>query len=165
MRSVAAAILLCITLPCSMLLLSSCSSESSGESSGTDSHLPTMLVNLPNGRSIRAEIASTQADQERGLMFRSSLAPDRGMLFVFDRSGLYPFWMYHTLIPLDIVWMDSAHNIVFISANTPACPSENSKDCPNYGSKDLSHLSQYVLELAGGQAAANSLKVGDKLRF
>ena len=121
-----------------------------------------MLLTLPNGRAIRAEIATNPADQEHGLMFRSSLPPDRGMLFVFRQSGRYPFWMYHTLIPLDIVWMDTSRRVVFISAGTPPCPSEKTQDCPNYGGGEES---QYVLELAAGQAAANGLKSGDRLQF
>ena len=150
-------------LLCAACLAISCSpSRPSEAAADSESRLPTMLLTLPNGKTIRAEIATNPADQEHGLMFRSSLPPDRGMLFVFRQSGRYPFWMYHTLIPLDIVWMDTSRRVVFISAGTPPCPSEKTQDCPNYGGGEES---QYVLELAAGQAAANGLKSGDRLQF
>jgi uncharacterized membrane protein (UPF0127 family) len=150
-------------LLCTFCLAMSCSGSRPSEASAeSDSRLPTMLVTLPGGKAIRAEIATNAADQEHGLMFRTTLPPNRGMLFVFPQSGRYPFWMYHTLIPLDIVWMDASRKVVFVSANTPPCQSEKTQDCPNYGGGEVS---QYVLEMAAGQAAANGLKPGDRLQF
>ncbi len=146
-----------------LVSLAACSSsptEGKGDEGGTQ--LATMPVTLPNGKTIRAELATDPASQERGLMYRTSLAPDRGMLFVFGEAGNYPFWMYHTLIPLDIIWMDSNRTVVYISADTPPCRSEKAEECPNYGGGERA---QFVLELAAGQAAANGLKTGDRLRF
>ena len=70
--------------------------------------------------------------------------------------------MFQTLIPLDIIWMDPEGVIVEISADTPPCGSTNPADCPDYGG---SVKSQSVLEMAGGQAVAHRLKVGDRIRF
>ena len=70
--------------------------------------------------------------------------------------------MFQTLIPLDIIWMDQQGVVVEISADTPPCGSTNANDCPNYGGEAAS---QYVLELAAGQAAAHRLKVGDRITF
>jgi hypothetical protein len=122
----------------------------------------TVPITLPDGEVIRAELASTPAEQARGLMFRRELAPGRGMIFHFPDSRPRPFWMYQTLIPLDIVWMNEQGVIVEISADTPPCGSTDSGDCPNYGG---TIASQYVLELAAGQAAAHQLKVGGRIRF
>jgi len=119
-------------------------------------------VTLPDGVVIRAEVVSTVEDQQRGLMFRRALAPDRGMLFNFTSYEERPFWMFQTLIPLDIIWMNPQGVIVEISADTPPCASTNPADCPNYGG---SVKSQSVLEVAGGQAAAHGLKVGNRIRF
>lgn len=127
-----------------------------------ETRLPTVPVTLPNGRQIRAEVATDPADQARGLMFRTRLDPDQGMLFVFPEPGRHPFWMYQTLIPLDIVWMDADHRIVFVSAGTPPCPPESGQNCPNYGGQQPA---QYVLELPAGAAAAQGLKPGDRLAF
>jgi hypothetical protein len=119
------------------------------------------IVTLPNGREVRAESMLTPADTQRGMMFRSSLAPDRGMLFFHTRPAKVKYWMFQCLIPLDIVWMDGDRRIVEISANTPPCPA-GVQQCPTYGGH---YNSLYVLELAGGMAAKYGLKVGDTLRF
>ena len=117
-------------------------------------------VRLPNGRMILAELAITGAEQQRGLMQRPALDPDRGMLFLYDRPQSLSFWMYRTLIPLDILWTDQNRRVLFISANTPPCRSEDSRQCPTYGPREAA---QYVLELAAGVAADQGLRVGDRL--
>jgi len=117
-------------------------------------------VRLPDGRSILAELALTGPEQQRGLMQRTELAADRGMLFPFDRPQPLTFWMFGTLIPLDILWMDSGRRIVFISANTPPCRSPDSSMCPVYGPRDPT---QFVLELGAGEAARLGLRLGDRL--
>lgn len=122
--------------------------------------LPSSPVLLPNGRRILAELAVTSAEQERGLMQRASLAPDRGMLFLFNQPDYLEFWMYQTLIPLDILWLDQNRRIVFIAANTPPCASANSANCPTYGGRQLA---QYVLEIGAGRAAQYGLQTGDQL--
>jgi hypothetical protein len=123
--------------------------------------LQTRIVTFPNGQEVRAESLLTPTDTQRGMMFRKSLAPDRGMLFFHTRPGKVKYWMFQCLIPLDIVWMDGDRRIVEISANTPPCPA-GVQQCPTYGGH---YESLYVLELAGGMAAKYHLKVGDTLRF
>jgi uncharacterized membrane protein (UPF0127 family) len=142
-----------------MGLLAGCSG---GGSSTGSSAAATVPVTLPDGTVIRAEIAGTPQEHARGLMFRSSLPPDRGMIFNFPDVDRRPFWMFQTLIPLDIIWMDPEGAIVEISADTPPCESRQAADCRNYGG---AAPSQYVLELAAGQAAAHGLKVGDRILF
>jgi hypothetical protein len=107
---------------------------------------------------IEAEIATTEADHQRGLMHRTQLAADRGMLFFFPSPGLHGFWMSETLIPLDIVWLDADRRIVSISRDAQPCPSGVS--CPIYSP---SAPAQFVLELAAGEAARRNLQVGDQL--
>jgi len=121
----------------------------------------TRVVTLPNGRQIRAEVVTHPSDMARGMMFRDSLAPDRGMLFIHGSPGLYTYWMYQVRIPLDILWLDSDGRIVEISANTPPCRT-NASGCPSYGGHQEA---LYVLELAGGVAAKHGLRVGDRLTF
>ncbi len=121
----------------------------------------TRVVTLPGGQKIRAEVMMHPTDMIRGMMFRDSLAPDRGMLFIHAEPGFFPYWMYQVKIPLDIIWLDSSRAIVEISANTPPCRSE-AKDCPNYGGRQRA---QYVLELAGGMADKYGLRAGDRIMF
>ena len=116
-------------------------------------------VILPNGSMIRVEIAADDDTRAQGLMYRESVAEDRGMLFLFRDSAMRPFWMKNTLVPLDIIWIDDGFRIVDISAQTPPCRTD---PCPSYPPKGQS---RFVLELAGGQAAARGLKIGDTVQF
>lgn len=118
-------------------------------------------LTLPGGQVIRVETMMDPKDMLRGLMFRTSLASDRGMLFVHMRPGLFGYWMYRTYIPLDIIWMDSSKHIVEMVANAPPCKTEASK-CPHFGG---TQPAQYVLELAGGMAQKYGLRVGDEVSF
>jgi hypothetical protein len=123
--------------------------------------LQSTIVTLPGGQKIRAERMVLTADLARGMMFRDSLAPDRGMLFFHQKEGAYSYWMYQTRIPLDIVWMDRFRRIVEVFPNAPPCPTAASQ-CAHYGG---TRPAQYVLELAGGMAARYGLKIGDILEF
>jgi uncharacterized membrane protein (UPF0127 family) len=119
-------------------------------------------VTFPNGKTVAAETMLREIDQARGMMFRESLAKDRGMLFVHPTEANYAYWMYQCRIPLDIIWMSHERRIVEISANTPPCPSKSAKQCPTFGGHEKA---RYVLELAGGGAAMYGLKLGDTLSF
>ena len=105
------------------------------------------------------EVVSAPEERARGLMFRESLAPDAGMLFVFEQEGVYPFWMKNTLIPLDIIWINAGREIVSISEETPPCEAD---PCPWY---NPGAAARYVLEISGGEAGARGLAVGDKAAF
>ena len=147
---------------CISLLLAGLLACQPASDSGTYSGSPGAPIGLPDGTTIQAELAVTDEQVARGLMFRTQLAADGGMLFVF--TGVQPrsFYMFQTLIALDIIWIDAGRRIVYISRDTPPCPSRNPSQCPTYGEGTPA---QYVLELAGGQATAHGLKVGDRLTF
>ncbi len=118
-----------------------------------------LKVFFPNGSAVAVEIAATEDERARGLMFRDRLPVDQGMLFVFEEEGVRAFWMKNTLIPLDMLWLDPGRRIVHIAKMVPPCVAD---PCPSYG-PGLPAL--FVLELAGGQADARGLKVGDRLDF
>lgn len=97
------------------------------------------------------EVAATPEQQERGLMFRKSLAGDRGMIFPYDPPADVSFWMKNTLIPLDIVFIRSDGTIVRIT---------------HAKALDLTALPAgepvaAVLEIRGGRAAELGIKEGD----
>ena len=139
------------------LALSSCT----GEKTVSIDDYNTRLVKLPRGQKVRVEVMGDPRDMARGMMFRDSLASDRGMLFLHREPGEYPYWMHDVRIPLDIVWMDPERRVVEIAPDSPPCKTESSL-CPTYGGH---HRAQYVLELAGGMAARYAIKFGDTLEF
>ena len=116
-------------------------------------------VSLPSGAVYGLELARTPEEQAQGLMFRESLPEKTGMLFLFGDKGVHRFWMKNTMIPLDMVWMDSEGKVLFVSADTPACKAD---PCPSYGPESPAAS---VLEIAGGKAAKEKITVGSVLRF
>ena len=116
-------------------------------------------IYLPNGKSVTAELAATDEERQRGLMFREKLLPDQGMLFVFEEEGLYSFWMKNTLISLDMLWINKDRRIVHIARNVPPCKED---PCPSYSPE---RPGLYVLELAAGAADRLGLKLFDRLEF
>ncbi|MEO6040900.1 MAG: DUF192 domain-containing protein [Croceibacterium sp.] len=102
------------------------------------------------------ELARTAAEQQRGMMFRRSLAPDRGMLFPFAAPEEATFWMENTLIPLDLLFIRADGSIANIAAN--AKPMDRSL-LPSEG------MVSAVLELAGGRAAQLGIRPGDRVEW
>jgi len=133
-----------------------------GEKATTLDEFNTIPVTLPDGTVIRAEVASKPFELTKGLMFRPSLAADHGMLFLQQRPGSYPTWMYQTKIPLDIIWMDPQHRVVEIAANTPPCPNKSAKECATYGGKVAS---QSMLEINAGLAAKHGVVEGARISY
>jgi uncharacterized protein len=119
------------------------------------------LVMLPDGSTVRVELATTEKEREYGLMGRTSLPEGRGMLFVHDDVAPHAYWMYHCKIGLDIVWMDADRRIVEMSPNTPPCTGK-ANTCGNYGGQEPS---KYVLELPVGDIAKHRLAVGETIGF
>jgi uncharacterized membrane protein (UPF0127 family) len=119
------------------------------------------LVMLPDGSTVHVELAKTEAERQFGLMERTSLPHGRGMLFIHDQPGQYPYWMYDCKIGLDIIWMDQSHRIAEMSPNTPPCKGK-STTCPNFGGRETS---VYVLELPVGSIKGHQLAVGQVVNF
>ncbi len=102
-----------------------------------------------------AEVSKTPLELARGLMFKKSLEQDKGMLFIFDKEGIHPFWMKNTLIPLDIIWMDKDSRVVFIEKSAQPCRQQN---CPTI---NPGVNAKYVLEVNAGTCAKIGIDVGD----
>ncbi|MCX6721733.1 MAG: DUF192 domain-containing protein [Candidatus Staskawiczbacteria bacterium] len=100
------------------------------------------------------ELAITKAQRQKGLMYRNELNKDKGMLFVFNKEGIYPFWMKNTLIPLDMIWIDSSNKVVFVSQNVQPC---KNLICPSVMPIGPA---KYVLELNAGICDEIGLKAG-----
>lgn len=116
-------------------------------------------IYVPDGRAITAELAVTDEERARGLMFRETIAPDYGMLFCFTEEDFHAFWMKNTLIFLDMIWLDKDRRIVHITRNVPPCKED---PCPSYAPD---RAGSYVLELGRGGADLYQLKLFDRLDF
>jgi uncharacterized protein len=104
----------------------------------------------------RVEVALTPEEHARGLMYRTHLAADTGMIFVFDEPSVQRFWMKNTLIPLDMVFIGADRHVVGVVQNAaPETETERKVDAP----------SQYVLEIAGGLAAELGIHPGEAVDF
>ena len=114
-----------------------------------------LTVTGPGGsHHFTVEVARTAADQERGLMYRRNLAPNRGMIFPLPRAEQATFWMKNTLIPLDLVFIRSDGSIANVAAN--ARPMDESLISSE-------GMVTEVLELAGGRAAQLGIVAGDRV--
>ena len=131
-----------------------------GESDGLNA-LNSREVRLPDDKVILAETAVRPEELAKGLMYRESLAANRGMLFFHTSESFNPYWMKNCKIALDMIWMDQGRHIVEIAANVPPCPPE-AENCPSYGGHERA---MYVLELGAGQAAKHGLKKGQIIDF
>lgn len=121
------------------------------------------LISTPGEQAtpINIEIARSTGERSRGLMDRETLAPDAGMLFVYneERNADHSFWMYQTLIPLDIAYLDQKGTIRAIRQMQP-CPSDLGRDCPTYEAGVPFHL---ALEMNQGYFQSRGFEVGDRL--
>ena len=116
-------------------------------------------VILPNGKAVTAELAVTDSERAKGLMFREKINPDQGMLFVFEDEEQHSFWMKNMVIAIDILWLNKEKQIVHIEERVPPCKED---PCPTYASKIPA---KYVLELKAGSIKNNGLKRFDRLNF
>src|SRR5918992_2870968 len=103
------------------------------------------------------EVPDDSEESMRGLMFRIHLPWNAGMLFPYSNEEPRTFWMKNTLIPLDMIFVDSSSKIVEIKENVPPCEQE---ECPTYPSVEPA---QYVLEVNAGFVQEKGVKVGDRL--
>lgn len=100
------------------------------------------------------EVVDTPESRQIGLMYREELSLDEGMFFVFENEGNYPFWMKNTLIPLDMIWIDSSGKIVDIKEADP-CEAD---PCPVFYHTGSA---KYVLEINKGLSAELGIEIGE----
>ncbi len=118
--------------------------------------LPLAISGHGKVHHFRVELADTPAKQARGLMYRTGLDRDGGMIFPFPFPRDAAFWMRNTLIPLDIIFIRADGTIARIAAN--AVP--ESLDLIEAGEPVSA-----VLEIAGGGAAARGIVAGDHVSW
>lgn len=137
MRAIFTALALGLAVP-----LAGCAGDpGEAESAAT---VPVTVTMAGKAHVFNVEVARTDAEQDRGLMFRTSLPADGGMLFPFAKPRIGSFWMKNTLIPLDMIFIRADGSIDRIAENTIPESLE-----PVVSGGEVSA----VLELAGGTAA------------
>jgi uncharacterized protein len=114
--------------------------------------LPTVELRI-KGHRVLAEVAATEQSRTTGLMYRFSLKPDSGMLFVFGTPQPLAFWMKNTYVPLSIAFIDADGRIVNIEDMAPQTEA-------THGSRGLA---RYALEMKKGWFGAYGIGPGDRV--
>jgi uncharacterized membrane protein (UPF0127 family) len=123
----------------------------------TDAAAASVVIETDQGQhTFTVELARTEEQRERGLMFRKYLGADAGMLFLFEHSAPQTFWMKNTFIPLDMIFISTDRQIVGIVANA---------EPQTLTGRGVREPSQYVLEINGGRAAELGIRVGQQGQF
>jgi uncharacterized membrane protein (UPF0127 family) len=144
-------LILLISLTCIPFIAAGCSTRS--DSATSTASLPTVQMKLGR-KTLTLEVANTQPSREKGLMRRDSMPSDRGMIFVFpNEEPRLGFYMKNTRIPLDIIFVSAAGNVVSIKQMKPYDLTTTYADAP----------AKWAIELNQGAAAEAGVKVGDKL--
>jgi uncharacterized membrane protein (UPF0127 family) len=141
---------------------------------------PTYNVKIKD-KLFNLEIADTTEERTLGLMNRKYLREDGGMLFIFEKTGWYPFWMKNTYIPLDIIWLNENKEVVHIKEEAQPCASTSDDLTINPLTRTFNKvkqnipfvcdtilpvgMSKYVIELKSGKVKEIDLKIGDKTEF
>lgn len=115
---------------------------------------PLTVETADGARNFTIEIADTSASRSAGLMFRTEMDDDHGMLFVFERSHRASFWMHNTPMPLDLIFIDNDGRIVAIRWGEPFSRASIAPLTP----------SRFVLELKAGTAQKAGIREGDTVR-
>lgn len=112
-------------------------------------------------KTYQVEIASTINQKSKGLSNRSELCSNCAMLFVFNKDKTLPFWMKDTLIPLDLIWINSQYQVVDIQTAQPETETSVTK-LKIYKNKELA---KYVLETNAGDSQKIKLEIGDTIKI
>jgi uncharacterized membrane protein (UPF0127 family) len=118
--------------------------------------VPLTITSAGREHRFTVEVARTAEEQAMGLMYRNTLAPDRGMIFPFDPPREASFWMRNTLIPLDMIFVRADGTIANIEANTVPYSEEPMRSAGRVAA---------VLEIAGGRSAELGIKPGDAVNW
>jgi uncharacterized membrane protein (UPF0127 family) len=105
-------------------------------------------------KKIQVEVADTDEKRALGLMFRQNLEENSGMLFIFEKKGIYPFWMKNTGIPLSIAFIDENDVIIDILEMVP------NQEVITYSPTEPFLV---ALEMNHGWFAENSINKGDTI--
>ena len=115
--------------------------------------LPAISINV-GLYVIRAEVANTFETRARGLMYRETLGPNQGMLFVFQAVERHCMWMKNTPLPLSVAFIDERGEVVSISEMAPHTETSHCAARP----------ARFALEMNKGWFAAKGVRAGSKIQ-
>jgi uncharacterized membrane protein (UPF0127 family) len=110
----------------------------------------------PGAPPVEVELADAPHSRERGLMYRTGMPEDAGMLFSWPNEEVRSFWMRNTCIPLDMLFIDSRGFVVGILEQVPTL---------NEASRSISCPAAHVLELNAGWARSHGVSAGQRVRI
>ena len=116
--------------------------------------IPLTVTTAKGPHTFRVELARSPQEQAQGLMFRTAMGPDEGMLFPYDQPHVLSFWMKNTVLSLDLVFIDEQRRIINVAENAvPYSEASILSDAPGIA----------VLELNGGRARELGIVAGNKV--
>lgn len=124
----------------------------SAVAAGADTGFKTAQIRV-GAHPLKVEIAASDPQREKGLMFRQSMPPNDGMLFIFDEPAYHSMWMKNTLIPLSVAYLDAQGTILNILDMEPQTLDAHLSAGPAI----------YAIETNKGWFAAKKIKAGDKV--
>jgi len=147
------------------LLAAACSRPATSPAAPAGSSAPAPAAGprivLPSGAAIAVETAVTDEERTQGLMFRESMPPASGMVFLFDGLEIRPFWMKNCHFPLDMIYAKKDGTVVDVLKNVPPCAPDPAP-CPSVVPEAKADT---VLEVNAGVAGANGVVPGAKLTW
>jgi hypothetical protein len=137
-------------------VLMSCSHGSANAKTTRAPSAQVIFASAAGELKVEVEVARTEPEQRRGLMFRQKLAAGHGMLFPYAHPQKLSFWMKNTYIPLDMIFIDGNKRVAYIEENAePLTLKPRGPDGPT----------QFVLEVPGGWSRAHGVGPGLAVRF
>jgi len=116
--------------------------------------IPLTITSLGRTHRFRVEVARTPQEQARGLMFRTAMGPDEGMLFPYDQPRVLSFWMKNTVLSLDLIFIGPDRRVINVAANAvPYSEASIRSEAPGIA----------VLELNAGRASELGIVAGARV--
>lgn len=117
--------------------------------------VPLTVITASGRHAFRVEVAATPEEQRKGMMFRTAVGPNEGMIFPYSTPQPRSFWMKNTVIPLDIIYIGPDRRVLNIVRGEPYSETLLPSSGPVIN----------VLEIAAGRAAALQIKPGDRVEW
>jgi uncharacterized membrane protein (UPF0127 family) len=119
-----------------------------------------IVVKFPTGIEIEAEVADTPEKLLFGLAFRDGLPPNGGMLYIFEENGPHPVRTKEYRFPIDILWVDESHHVVYMREHAEPCTKD---PCPLFGPPP--EAARYVIQTEAGFLKKARVAKGDELKY